>query len=98
VPSLWQEPCALVLPEALASGLACVISRRGGLPEAGGPAAVSFGIRRPGGLLRRLEPLLRDRELREEQRRRAAARGAELAWTGRYAILRDRLRMLGTWS
>jgi glycosyltransferase involved in cell wall biosynthesis len=97
VPSLWREPCSLVLPEAMASGLACVASRRGGLPEAGGPAVVYFNIRRPGDLARRLDPLLRDPALRAGWQCRAAARGAELSWAGRYAVLRDRLIRLGTW-
>jgi glycosyltransferase involved in cell wall biosynthesis len=98
VPSLWQEPCALVLPEALASGLACVVAARGGLPEAGAHAAIYFDIHRPGVLWRRLEPLLIDRALRDGWRRQAAVRGAELAWTGRYAVLRDRLSALRTWA
>jgi glycosyltransferase involved in cell wall biosynthesis len=42
IPSNWDEPCSLTLPEAMASGLACVASRRGGLPEIGGDAPLYF--------------------------------------------------------
>ena len=40
VPSLWDEPCARAAVEALAQGCALVTSRRGGLPEIAGDAAL----------------------------------------------------------
>ncbi len=40
VPSRWQEPFGLTALEALACGAPLICSRRGGLPEIGGEAAV----------------------------------------------------------
>jgi glycosyltransferase involved in cell wall biosynthesis len=40
VPSRWEDPCPLVAIEAMAAGAALITSRRGGLPELGGEAAV----------------------------------------------------------
>jgi glycosyltransferase involved in cell wall biosynthesis len=40
VPSRWPEPFGLVALEALASGAALICSRRGGLPEVAGDAAL----------------------------------------------------------
>ena len=40
VPSRWPEPFGLVALEALASGAALICSRRGGLPEVAGEAAL----------------------------------------------------------
>lgn len=37
-PSNWDDPCPLTIGEAMASGLAVVTSRRGGIPEIGGDA------------------------------------------------------------
>ncbi|WP_283133088.1 glycosyltransferase family 4 protein [Rhizohabitans arisaemae] len=91
-PSTCQDACPLVLSEALASGLACVVSRRGGMPEqAGDGVARLFRPRRPGDLRRALEPLVRDAGTRARYRRQAAARGAELSWSSRYDLLCARL-------
>lgn len=87
-PSLWPETNALVVAEALNSGLACVVSARGGLPELAGDGATLFRPRRPGDLVRALEPLLRDPARLQEARARGRARGAELTWASRYAELR----------
>jgi glycosyltransferase involved in cell wall biosynthesis len=40
VPSMWNEPFGMVVIEAMACGAVVVTSSRGGLPEAGGDAAV----------------------------------------------------------
>ena len=48
VPSRWPEPFGLVALEALASGAALICSRRGGLPEVAGDAAVYADPDRPG--------------------------------------------------
>jgi glycosyltransferase involved in cell wall biosynthesis len=40
VPSIWPEPFGRVCVEAMARGIPCIVSRRGGLPEAVGEAGV----------------------------------------------------------
>jgi len=42
VPSNWDDPCPLTVAEGLASGLPMVVSRRGGIPEVAGDAALYF--------------------------------------------------------
>ncbi|WP_190273486.1 glycosyltransferase family 4 protein [Crystallibacter crystallopoietes] len=42
VPSVWDEPCALVFLEGMASSAAVVATRVGGLPEVGDKAGVRF--------------------------------------------------------
>jgi glycosyltransferase involved in cell wall biosynthesis len=89
VPSNWDEPCSLTLPEGLAAGLACVASRRGGLPEVGGDAPLYFDppdVRALAGCLRLL--LTDD----DERRARAAAarqRAEEITWDRQLAVLKD---------
>src|SRR5207253_334060 len=41
-PSNWDDPCPLIVAEALASGLPSVVSNRGGIPEIAGDAALYF--------------------------------------------------------
>jgi glycosyltransferase involved in cell wall biosynthesis len=50
VPSRWQEPFGLTALEAAASGAALICSPFGGLPEAGGPAALHANPDEPGAL------------------------------------------------
>jgi glycosyltransferase involved in cell wall biosynthesis len=50
VPSRWQEPFGLTALEAAASGAALICSPFGGLPEAGGPAALHADPDAPGAL------------------------------------------------
>jgi glycosyltransferase involved in cell wall biosynthesis len=40
VPSIWPEPFGRVVVEAMANGIPCIVSRRGGLPEAIGDAGI----------------------------------------------------------
>ncbi len=42
VPSNWDDPCPLTVLEGLACGLPMVVSRRGGIPEECGDAALYF--------------------------------------------------------
>ena len=51
VPSQWDEPFGLVAIEAMASGVAVIAARRGGLPEI-------FGDRFPGQLVEPTAPEL----------------------------------------
>jgi glycosyltransferase involved in cell wall biosynthesis len=71
VPSRWEEPFGLVALEAMACGCVPVVARLGGLPEAIGPAGVTFEKEDAGGLAECIEELLGD-EPRLEALRRAA--------------------------
>lgn len=52
VPSRWQEPFGLTALEALACGAALVCSRRGGLPEVAGDAALYLDPEDPDAMAR----------------------------------------------
>jgi len=90
-PSTCQDACPLVLTEALASGLATVVSRRGGMAEQAGAAGRLFSPRSSGSLARALRPVLRDHQVRTEYQRLAAKRGEELTWSTRYEELRKHI-------
>ena len=80
VPSDWDEPCSLTLPEGMASGLACIASRRGGLPEVGGDAVAYFEPRDLRSLEHQLESLLTDDRHRREMARAARERAVAHDW------------------
>lgn len=87
VPSLCEDACPLVLVEGMASGLACLVTARGGVPELGGDAVRYFDPTRRGDLAGQLGRLLRDRPLRTELAGRARARAAGLTWATRHREL-----------
>jgi glycosyltransferase involved in cell wall biosynthesis len=60
VPSRWAEPFGLTALEALGAGAALVTSRRGGLPEIGGDAAIYVDPEDARSLAATLEELARD--------------------------------------
>ncbi|MBN6051719.1 glycosyltransferase family 4 protein, partial [Nonomuraea sp. RK-328] len=91
VPSLCEDASPLVLTEGLASGLACLASARGGVPEVGRDAVRYFDYRRPGDLARQLGRLLREPALRAGLGRRALRRARDLTWESRYRALWPRL-------
>lgn len=62
MPCRWQDPCPLTALEAMACGAALITTRRGGLPEIGGDAAVYIDPDSPDELVRTLVDLARDRE------------------------------------
>ncbi len=62
-PSRWQEPCAFVNLEAMASGLAVIGSRTGGTPEIIGDAGLLFDRDSIDELADHLERLVSDRAL-----------------------------------
>lgn len=79
VPSVWPDPCPLVVLEALASGLPILAARSGGIPELGQNACL---YHQPGdidGLARQLELLLTDSRLRDDMAGRARRRAEELS-------------------
>jgi glycosyltransferase involved in cell wall biosynthesis len=88
VPSQFDEPFGLVLAEGMASGLAAVSSRRGGLPEVGAQSVDYFDD--VAGLAEVLEALLTDARQREAQATRARERALELSWATAF----DRLQAI----
>jgi glycosyltransferase involved in cell wall biosynthesis len=89
VPSNWDEPCSLTLPEGMAAGLACVASRRGGLPEVGGDAPLYFDPPDVAQLARCLRILLTDKDERRARAAAARARAEEISWDRQLALLKD---------
>ena len=82
VPSQFDDPCPLVLFEGLASGLATVATRRGGIPEIGAQA-IDY-VDDADGLAAALEALITDPERRRRQAARARERALELSWTAAF--------------
>ena len=89
VPSNWDEPCSLTLPEGLAAGLACVASNRGGLPEMGGAAPLYFTPPDVVELASCLRLLLTDDDERRARAAAARARAEEVTWAKQLAVLVD---------
>jgi glycosyltransferase involved in cell wall biosynthesis len=87
-PSNWDEPFGLTIAEAMASGLPCVVSNRGGIPEVAGDAALYFSPPDPEELAEQIEQLLLNAKLRADLGLRARARVLELDWTSRFYELK----------
>jgi glycogen(starch) synthase len=66
VPSRWPEPFGIVVGEGLACGCVVIGSDRGGLPEAIGPAGVTFRSEDPHDLADAISRLLHDDAARRE--------------------------------
>ena len=80
VPSTWPDPCPLVVLEGLASGLAMVAARAGGIPELGGDACRYHDAHDVDGLAQQLELLLADTDTRQALGRSARRRALQLTW------------------
>ncbi len=91
VPSNWDDPCPLTVLEGLASGLPTVASRRGGIPEIGGDAALYFDPPDVDSLAERLAHLLDDEQARSERGVRARARAETFSWSDQYLALHGAL-------
>jgi glycosyltransferase involved in cell wall biosynthesis len=96
VPSNWDDPCPLTVPEGLASGLPCIVSRRGGIPEEAGDAALYFTPPNIDSLAEKLALLLDDPTAASQWGQRARARGLEITWENQYRVLRRHLAGEGT--
>ncbi len=84
VPSLCDEAFGMVVLEALACGAVVVASARGGLPEAGGDAAIYVDPTDERAFAATLARLANDERLLAEMRSRAAARASEASWDTAY--------------
>jgi glycosyltransferase involved in cell wall biosynthesis len=76
VPSRWQEPFGLTALEAMACGAPLVCTRRGGLPEVAGEAAVYVPHDDPAALAAALRALATDARRRVELSQAGRARAA----------------------
>lgn len=88
VPSRWEDPAPLVLMEAMASGLAIVAARSGGMPEYGGDACLWFERDDVEALTRQISRLLLDAALRTDLGRRARAKAETLTWDSTWSSVR----------
>ena len=95
VPSLWDDPCPRAAIEALTQGCALVTSRRGGLPEIAGDAALFVDPANVEAFAATLTRLVEDQGLRRELQTRGRARARESfeirAATSRLDAVRARL-------
>jgi glycosyltransferase involved in cell wall biosynthesis len=73
VPSRWPDPCPLTVLEAMASGVATVASRTGGIPEIAGDGVILVPPDDPEALAAELSVLVTDATLRTDLGRRARA-------------------------
>lgn len=89
VPSNWDDPCPLTIAEGLACGLPTVASRRGGIPEVAGQAALLFDPPDVDALAERLAYLIDDPSARVELGRQARARAEAFSWERQYLQLCD---------
>ncbi|MFE6254109.1 glycosyltransferase family 4 protein [Agromyces sp. NPDC057865] len=94
VPSRWADPCPLTAGEGLASGLAVVASRIGGIPEVVGSAGRYVSPDDPDALAAAIAELVDDPALRQRLGAAARQRALEHDWSWAWANLRavlDRL-------
>jgi glycosyltransferase involved in cell wall biosynthesis len=87
VPSQFEDPCPLVLLEGMASGLATVAARRGGMPQVG-EGSVQY-YEQQSGLAGALKILIRDAQIRNHWGTLARARAEQLTWTRTFDALRE---------
>jgi UDP-glucose:(glucosyl)LPS alpha-1,2-glucosyltransferase len=94
VPSMWDDPCPRAAIEALAQGCALVASRRGGLPEIAGEAAVFVDPADTAAFAATLRRLASDEIFRKDAQIRGRAQAEKLeigAATARLDAVRARL-------
>jgi glycosyltransferase involved in cell wall biosynthesis len=98
VPSMWDDPCPRAAIEALACGCALIASRRGGLPEIAGEAALYVDPADPEAFAEALRRLATDAPLRRAMQAQGRARAAQTLEIGiataRLDATRERLLSL----
>jgi glycosyltransferase involved in cell wall biosynthesis len=90
-PSVFNEPFGLTVAEALASGLPCILSDRGGIPEVAADAALFFAPPDVETLAGHLNNLLENQPLRQKLSECARRRAEFLSWPNRYQSLLEAL-------
>jgi glycosyltransferase involved in cell wall biosynthesis len=80
-PSLY-EGFGLTVVEAMARGCPVACSQAGGLPEAGGDAAIYFDPLDPADIAAAIRAVIEEGDLRERMIEAGCARAAELTWEG----------------
>lgn len=88
VPSVWPEPCSLTLAEGAASGLACLASHAGGLPEVASGTALLHAPGNVEELAEHLAHLVTDDGERRRYADMALSRAGELDWRHQWAKFR----------
>ncbi|HOC14501.1 MAG TPA: glycosyltransferase family 4 protein [Propionicimonas sp.] len=81
VPSVWPEPFGLTVLEAMAAGAATIASRIGGIPEAGGDAAILIAPGDSAELATALEIFLEDDQKLAVAQAAAVAHAQRCSWT-----------------
>lgn len=83
IPSRWPDPCPLTIGEGLASGLALIASKVGGIPEIISPTSRLVPPDDPAALAREIDLLAADPKLRSEigVDARAWAQAHDWTWT-----------------
>lgn len=89
VPSTWNEPCSLTVPESMACGLPTIASNRGGIPEVGGDGVLYFDPKYINQLAEHFEFLIDNIQARQEWGARARQRAEQITWRHQYDKLRE---------
>ena len=84
VPSNWDEPFGLTVLEAMACGLPSIVSRRGGIPEAAGDAALYFDPPDIDQLAAQLALLLSESAVFQNHSLKSRERAMEMTWDRSY--------------
>lgn len=92
--SISQDPCPLVVLEAMASGCAVIASPRGGIPQVAGGAAVLVDPDNPSAVAEATARLLRDPVELRRHRDLALAHAATASWRVRAQAFLDLVQSL----
>lgn len=93
IPSIWNEPCSLTVPEAMACGLPTIASSRGGILEVGGDGVLFFDPASVNELAEKLKFLITTPDACSMWGQRGRARAEQISWSSQYDKLR---RILGS--